>query len=291
MKYSIHHALAALCISTLTPVHAADVSSFEGLAAGPGNFFTGNPQPFPGGESTFQSGFATYEHTAIDFGGGFTSWSGFAWSNVADTTTPGFTNQYASFAGSGALGSAGYAVAFLPSASGLGGTTLTRSITFDVLSLLQGAWFTNTTYAALSMLDGDAFTRAFSLASDDFLELTIEGLASGAVTSSLTFALADYRGDTPVLIDEWTFIDLSGLGWVDGLRFRLSGSDFGQFGLNTPAYFAMDELTRQAAVPLPAAVWGFTAALGLLAHRRRRPQVARPAALFRGRPSGRRRPC
>lgn len=243
---------------------AAGISSFEGLASGPGQFFIGTPQPFPGAASSFQSGFVTYGHHAVDWGGGFTAWSGFAWSNVNDPGTPGFGNQYAARAGAGALGTATYAVGFLPAVFGGGGQTERRTIQFDLPSLLTGAWFTNTTYSALSMLEGDAFTRPFASATGDFLELTIEGLSAGVVTGSLTFALADFRGPTPFVLNDWRFVDLSALGFVDGLGFRLNGSDFGPFGLNTPAYFAMDELSRQAVVPLPGAVWGFLAGLGVL---------------------------
>lgn len=251
------------------PALAADTSGFEGLADAPGSFHRGDPQPFPGGSTQFQSGFATFGHNAIEWGGGFSSWVGFAWSNVNDPTTAGFGNQYAARPGRGALGSETYVVGFLPAVAGGAGRTEQRAIGFDLPSLLGGAWFTNTTYAALSMLEGDAFTRPFSSTTGDFLELTIEGLSAGAVTGSLSLALADYRGPSPFVLSDWHFVDLSGLGWVDGLRFQLQGSDFGPFGLNTPAYFAMDELSRVAAVPLPAAVWGFVAALGLLGHRRR----------------------
>jgi hypothetical protein len=267
-------AVAGITALLAAPGQAAGISNLEGLASAPGQFFAGNPQPFPGGASSFQSGFVTYDHHAVDWGGGSSAWSGFAWSSVNDPTTPGFGNQYAARPGGGAQGSQTYAVAFLPAVPGGEGGTEQRAIRFDLPSLLSGAWFANTTYGALSMLEGDTFSRAFSSANGDFLELTIEGLAGGAVTGSLSFALADFRVPTPFVREDWTFVDLSGLGWVDGLGFRLRGSDFGPFGLNTPAYFAMDELGRQAVIPLPGAVWGFVGALGLVGRwrfRRRSP--------------------
>ena len=70
------------------------------------------------------------------------------------------------------------------------------------------------------------------------------------------------------VIDDWTWFDTSGLGKVHGLKFSLSSSDTGQFGMNTPAYFAMDDLTVTA-VPVPAAVWLFASALGWVAARKR----------------------
>ena len=66
------------------------------------------------------------------------------------------------------------------------------------------------------------------------------------VNSTVEFYLADYRyadNSLDYLVDEWTWVDLSGLGAIAQLEFSLEGSDMGMFGLNTPAYFAMDNLT------------------------------------------------
>ena len=56
-------------------------------------------------------------------------------------------------------------------------------------------------------------------------------------------------------MDDWEWVDLSSLGTVAGLEFDLSSSDTGPSGMNTPAYFAMDDLTPASAVPIPGAVW------------------------------------
>jgi hypothetical protein len=55
----------------------------------------------------------------------------------------------------------------------------------------------------------------------------------------------------------WEWFDLSGLGAVDAIRFDFSGSDVSQWGLNTPSYFAMDNLTF-APVPEPG-TWALLA--------------------------------
>jgi hypothetical protein len=52
-------------------------------------------------------------------------------------------------------------------------------------------------------------------------------------------------------LDGWTWIDLISPGDVIGLEFSLSSSDAGTYGMNTPAYFAMDNLN---AMPVPAAI-------------------------------------
>jgi hypothetical protein len=59
------------------------------------------------------------------------------------------------------------------------------------------------------------------------------------------FYLADYRftdNSEDYIVDEWTWVDLSSLGAVDSLSFTLTSSDVGQFGMNTPAYFCMDNV-------------------------------------------------
>jgi hypothetical protein len=62
------------------------------------------------------------------------------------------------------------------------------------------------------------------------------------------FYLADYRSDEDYIINAWTWVDLTGLGAVYGLEFSLSSSDNSDYGMNTPAYFAMDNLET---VPVP----------------------------------------
>ncbi|MFM7243570.1 MAG: DUF4465 domain-containing protein, partial [Planctomycetaceae bacterium] len=67
----------------------------------------------------------------------------------------------------------------------------------------------------------------------------------------------------------WDWFDLSSLGTVDRIEFSFDGSDKGIFGLNTPAYFAMDDLTV-AAVPEPTvAVIAATVAIVAIVRRRR----------------------
>ena len=88
--------------------------------------------------------------------------AGWAYSQTTDTTTPGFGNQYSAIPGAGASSSATYGVAFT---GGGGAQAATSRITFDQPVSLLGAALTNTTYAALSMRDGDAFAKKFGGAS------------------------------------------------------------------------------------------------------------------------------
>ena len=91
--------------------------------------------------------------------------------------------------------------------------------------------------------------------------------ASGAETGRVPIYLADYRGAESIALADWTWYDLSPLGSeVSALEFAMNSTDVGQFGMNTPAYFAIDNLTFHV-VPEPGAlsslIW-----LGLLLRRR-----------------------
>jgi hypothetical protein len=122
------------------------------------------------------------------------------------------------------------------------------------------------------MRDGDPFAKQFGGASGsdpDYLALTIHGLdGDGVETGSVVFHLADYRfadDGLDYIVTGWTFVDLSGLGPVAALDFSLESSDASFGFLNTPAYFAIDDLV---VVPEPST--GLLLALGLATLRRRR---------------------
>ena len=181
-----------------------------------------------------------------EFNPEFGSWAGWSISNVTDTETQGFGNQYSAFTGSGADGSSTYAVgnafpgAFVPEISRNDNASSAR---------FESIMITNSTYAALSMKNGDAFAKKFGGEDGndpDFLLLTIIGLdASGESIGEVPFYLADYRfidNSRDYLVDQWTRVDISSIGEAQRLAFSLSSSDNGQFGMNTPAYFAIDDV-------------------------------------------------
>lgn len=256
--------------------HAATID-FEDLSmpneqnyAGPGggSYWAGLVPPTDGSvQSQFISRGARFTNINNECCGGATFWNGFAYSRTSDVTTAGFGNEFSAYAGSGAGGSATYGLAYA------GGPDAPR-IDFATPTVLTSAMFTNTTYAALSMRDGDSFAKQFGGVSGtdpDFLRLTITGRnSSNDETGAVEFFLADYRAADSAqdyILDDWTKVLLGSLGAVSALEFSLTSSDVGPFGANTPLYFAVDNLQP---VPLPAGVWMLTPALGLLLARRRR---------------------
>ncbi len=201
----------------------------------------------------------------------FSSWGGFALSRATDTTTPGFMNQYSAWTGSGFGGSSQYAVGYVEPF-----TPTTPTITLPEGQVPLSLEITNTTYAALVMRDGDAMfgVEKFGGASGndpDWLKLIITGVDEGnAPTGIVELYLADYRFSNNAqdyILNTWTNVDVSALPWsTRKLMFEIQSSDVGEFGINTPTYFAVDQIVTS--VPEPAA--GALVLLGALAASRRR---------------------
>ncbi len=239
-------AMGVLGVGVSSPASASVVVGFDDLSLASESFYNGSD-----GAGGFSSGGAQFNNTFTDFGGGFTGWAGWSYSNVTDTSTPGFTNQYSAITGGGDNGSANFGVAF---ATSPGDAMIVLPPSMSPESILV----TNTTYAYLDMLSGSSFSKMFGGDSGDdpdFFLLTITGLdTQGLSVGSVDFYLADYRFEDnglDVLVDSWTEVDLTSLDGAVQLSFGLDSSDVGAFGMNTPAYFAIDNLHL---VPEPASL-------------------------------------
>lgn len=69
--------------------------------------------------------------------------------------------------------------------------------------------------------------------------------AAGTKTATVEKYICDYRNaSSPVEIaSTWETWDVSAMGRVNKVVFNFEGSDTGQWGLNTPAYLAIDNIT------------------------------------------------
>ena len=156
-----------------------DYITFEELDPGGEGYWNGSDES--GG---FTSGNAFFPNSFTDWGEGMTSWSGFAYSNHSDRTTPGYANQYSCYAGEGAGKSEMFAL-----------ITIGDTLTFTVPERVDKISVSNSTYSALSMKNGDDFAKKFGgeEGSDpDFFHLIITGIdEEGQVTGTLTLGLAD----------------------------------------------------------------------------------------------------
>ncbi len=244
-KTALAIALTAAAISA-----QAGVITFDDLLLAADSAFD------PGETTSFQSGGATFYHDAPY---GDCCWSGFTYSNKIDTTTPGYLNDMAAITGDGVgMGYDNYAVGFD-----------NATLRFNTAQSVQSVYLTNTTYAYRAMHDGDdgntvPFIKG-PFVDGDFYKVIIRGLDSnGNAISSQEILL----GDGTNIISAWTLFDLSSLGLVYGLNFTLDSSDVSPYGINTPAYFALDNLTISE-VPVPGAAYLFASGLSMVIARRR----------------------
>lgn len=213
--------------------HALAAESYDNGSAGNGDFiFT----------QTESIGLSNY----YDSTGGW--WTGFSISNITDNTTPGWGNQYSAYPGAGAGDSENYGVFYYA------GNLYTNGPMMAITEFK----ITNATYSALSMLNGDSFAKKFGSPNDaygnpdgtngeDFFKVWIICEDEQGTKDSLDFYLADYRfadSTQDYIVDTWETIDLTVLPIeTANISFRFESSDNDSvFGMNTPAYFAIDDV-------------------------------------------------
>lgn len=207
---------------------------FQKLTLADSTFWNGSDGSgeFVVGKGTFNNSFNTQ----------FQSWSGFAYSNVDNMVLNDYANQYSAFIADGTDGSNIFGVAYVVADD--------AKITFSRPVDMRYAKFTNSTVAYLTMVNGNQFSKKFGGVTGtdpDFFMVTIKGYdANGTEVGTVDFYLADYTAEDNTkdyLVDSWTSCDLSSLKGVTELRFYLSSSDYGDWGMNTPSYFCIDDIT------------------------------------------------
>jgi hypothetical protein len=152
-------------------------------------------------------------------------------------------NQYAAKPRSGYNGTTKYAVGYGQSNYiGLRGAAIGKPV--------KGFYITNSTYAYNSMRDGDMFAKKFGGVTgndSDWFKITIKGYHNDTLNKdSVDVFLADFRNADNTkdsILKYWKWVNLESIGAVDSLTFELNSSDVGGFGMNTPAYFCIDNFT------------------------------------------------
>jgi hypothetical protein len=166
----------------------------------------------------------------------YSSWSGMACSSQTDMDKIGYINQYSVYATSGAGGSKKFAV-ICPFDS----STCSFSEETEVKSLM----INNATYAYWAMKIGeDGYGAVTMFNGGDYFYVTISGFdANGQKTGSMNYYLADYRNSLNYICEDWTKVDLTPLGKVKSLSFKLTSSDVNDYGyMNTPSYACIDNI-------------------------------------------------
>lgn len=110
-------------------------------------------------------------------------------------------------------------------------------ITLDEPKVIHSMDIMNTTYALGTIKYGNGFAQALT-EEGSFFTLVATGYAGEEETGVVRFDLArDGK-----FVEEWTTVDFSSLGAVDRIDFTIDGSDKSFDYVNSPAYFAIDNV-------------------------------------------------
>ena len=172
----------------------------------------------------------------------FSSWGfgmGFTYTSCTDDVTPGYMNLSA-VTKKGVKTNAYFTV-------NTGGAMygLPAEITFKDGKAYKAkeVYVTNSTYAYLAIKDHDDGNGEYAMVKEwtknDKFILTITGYNGREKTESVEVVLANGYN----IITTWQLVDLTKLGEVTKIDFNLTSTDNGDWGMNTPAYFCLDQLT------------------------------------------------
>ncbi len=245
-KKLLHSAFIFCCFILAINANAQTVATFENLALPADTFWNGSNMS--GG---FTDGGFYFPNTYTSFGGSAYAWSGFAYSTKFDTLTTGLPAQFSAACGKGYNNSATYAVSSVL-ADWNTYQPIPNTIKFNTAKTITGFYATNNTYAYLSMLNGDAFSKKFGGTNGndaDWFMIKIKGFHAGIITDTVKFYLADFRfanNTSDYIVKDWRWCNLSSLGAVDSIQFTLYSTDNGLYGMNTPSYFCMDNFNGTA---------------------------------------------
>jgi len=164
---------------------------------------------------------------------------GFAISNHTDTQTEGPSNLYSCIAGSGAYNSSNFAIFTSWSSD---------TLKFIIPEKVTNISVCNSTYAYYSMLYGDDFAKQFGGNSgddSDIFKLKISCLNDNNEIWEIELNLADYtyvNNSEDYILNGWIDMDLSEVGYIKYMSFSFESTDMGDYGINTPTYFCIDNI-------------------------------------------------
>lgn len=234
--------LAAMILAT-TLLKAQTVATFEALSLAHADTFYTNFTA-SGTDVGFNDGLVHFPCVYDTSFGGYWQ-TGFAYSNMTDSVTSGFMNQYSAKTGIGYGGSSKYAVAYCYDPSTYANNCVLKMVDSAMGHPVKGCYVTNNTYAYNSMRDGDMFARKFH--NGDWFKISARGYYHGTLnTDSVSIYLANFLhpdSNDNYILNTWEWFNLEPLGKVDSIRFTLTSTDNGAFGMNTPAYFCIDNFT------------------------------------------------
>lgn len=225
---------SAALFGSMMVVGAQVTETFESFTLAPNSFYKDTTsKPFSGIALKFN-------HQESKYGNTWYWTGGFSYTNKYDSSTAGPSNLYGVKPYKGYNNSNTYCV----------GQMDAILVLKSPYNKLDGFYITNTTYAYKSMRYGDAFAKKFGGPSGndpDFFKVTVRAYLGGTLKNdSVEFYLADYRFSNNAqdyIVSTWQWVNTSSLGQADSIVFKMFSSDNGPYGMNTPAFFALDDVT------------------------------------------------
>jgi len=246
MRKILLFASGILCGVTMT--FAQNIVDFEELTLDPETHWNGSD-----GSGQFTSSYLTFYNIFEDWGGGMTSWNGFAYTNETDVTTFDFSNEYSSAIGSGVWASENYAVSYI-----MGDwennyepiPSVIKINTETAPEVIPGMFISLNTYSSLYMANNDLYSNG-----QHWLKLHIAAYSTTTwYATTADILLADYRfenSDLDFKMNNWAYVDLTWAEGTDSLLFYIYSSDAGEYGVNTPAYFCIDNFGEECPEGVP----------------------------------------
>lgn len=213
------------------------VATFDDLWLNPESHWTGSlsNRPFFSGSYAFDN----YNGT----NSGYSYWGNFTYANYTSTAYGALADQYNNAVGTGLDGSANYGVAYLNSYTGATYLSVVNTAGGDSI---PGMWVTNSAWVLDAVRNGDGLSDVEGgFDRGDFFKLSVTGLLNSQNVGTVDFYLADFRPERPddrYALDTWQWLDLSTLGRVDKLWFRLESTKRNAYGITTPTYFCLDNV-------------------------------------------------
>ena len=183
------------------------------------NVYKEGPVTFPVTYNLYTSAYGT-----SDF------WSGFAISNRTATTFDAATmtpDQYNNVVGKAHSGKNFCVI-----------TTYGEKISLGAGVTVKSLYFTNSAYTVNSILNGDNYSGD-KFAANDWFKCTLKAEKADGTTATKDIDLAKDGG----YVNDWQLLDLSDLGAITSLSFEFSGSRSNDYGVLTPAYICIDDIT------------------------------------------------
>lgn len=185
------------------------------------------------------------------FDQGYNSWEGFSLSRDTNKTdVSSYTNGYTAFPAKGMKNDVylmGYYSTFdKPTGNCI--VNIAPAQQAGTIHQVRGVYVTNAFVGVMSLRNGDGYAKKFGgeTGNDpDWFKLTATGYNGEEMIGSVDFYLADYRfedNSKDYIVENWRWFDLSALTGATEIAFSLSSSDVGDYGMNTPSYFALADM-------------------------------------------------